>query len=1149
MRRTHAGPLFSATDLSHFFECEHRLGLELSVSAGLLKRPGQNELDRELLERRGREHEAHVLDWYRAQDKEVQSPHGDGGAASATEELMRRGVDVIYQGTLAGEGWSGRPDFLVRVPGESRFGTFKYEPADAKLARETKGRAVLQLCVYADLLEAVQGAPPDFLRLLPGAQPIAEVPLPWSHFSAYYRRIRGALLAFAGRDDAGAVAYPEPCEHCDVCPWWKRCDDRRHEDDHTSLVAGTTRQQRDRLAEAGILTLSALARLKADARVAGIRSEALTRLEEQAAVQLEGRGMTEVLHRRHPVAGEPTGVALLPASSSGDLFLDLEGDAYFQGEGLEYLFGLLELGSIDDYFGASEASPERYSAFWASTRLEEKRAFEGAIDAIVRRRQEFPTAHVYHFGHRENTAFKRLASRHGTRIDELDTLLREEVFVDLHRITRQAIRAAVETYSLKALEGLAGYGFVRGTNVRDAARAMQHFGWWLETGEAHVSPAELRTTIERYNEDDCRSTRALRDWLLAQKEALLREQRFKLDSRPAKQEQKPSTKGEDERRETAALVAALQAGLPESPEEDESEQAAKRLLAHLLDWHRRELNPAYWEYFRARDLPEEERLEDRAVVGQLRFVRSEPYGGARSRSDRYVYEFPNQEHGLRLGDDAHDPRTSRKAGEVLAVGTDHVHLKRARNTEEHPSALMPPPPIDTARQRASLRALARQVLDHGLGAPGPFQAARDLLLRRPRVPGLAAGASLASPNEDSTAALGRLALALDGSWLAVQGPPGSGKTTAAATMIVELVRAGRRVGIAANSHQVIVNLLLRARAQAAAARLPMRAVHMAEEDKLDAASLGLELDNDDERVARRLGAKELDVVGGTAWKWARENLRECVDVLVVDEAGQVSLANALAMAQAARNVVLLGDPNQLEQPQKGVHPEGSGVSALEHLLGGHRTLPENLGLFMPHTWRLHPALCAFTSEVFYDGRLTADPSLARQHVTGAGPLGGSGLRFVPVEHRGSTNHAPAEIERIAALLDELFTGCPRFTDRHGNERDLRPEDVLIVAPYNVQVAELKKRLPRHRERIGTVDKFQGQEAPIVVYSMTTSSAEDAPRGMEFLFSLNRLNVATSRAQAVVAVVASPTLALARCRVPRQMQLANAFCAYLERAGA
>lgn len=1148
MRLSDDALTFSATDLSNFFECEHRLGLELRVAAGALRRPQQSELERELLEWRGREHEQRVVEWFRAQGKQVRSPElaSSGGPAVATEALMRAGVEVIYQGTLQVARWLGRPDFLVRVQGKSRFGDFKYDPADAKLAREAKGRAVLQLCVYADLLDATQDAAPSCLWLVPGANQISPLALPWGHFSSYYRRAKqGFLEASARREES--LPYPDPVAHCDVCPWWRRCEEKRRSDDHPSLIAGCDRQQRERFREAQRETLASIAELGLGTQVPGLRRETVARIVDQAQIQLEGRRQGKVLHRRLPVLDEPTGLALLPEPSPGDLFLDLEGDAYFEGEGLEYLFGLFELGILDEYSGFGVESPERYTAFWAMTRDEERRAFERVIDAIARRWQEYPTLHVYHFGHRESTALKRLASRHGTRVDEVAALLREGVLVDLHQITRQGIRAAVESYSLKQLEGLENYGFARKTPVREAARAMQQLGFWLETGEARSSPEPLRITIERYNEEDCRSTRALRDWLQVQRELLLRERCAGLPRKGDPESKQPSGKRLEERRETADLVAALLGDLPDATATHTDEQAARRLLAHLLEWHRRELEPAYWEYFRARDLPEDERIEDRVVIGGLQFVRSEPHGGPRSQSDRYIYTFPSQEHGVRAGKVAEEPPSCQRAGEVLEVGADYVHLKRGRGVANHPVALMPEGPIDTPQHRASLRRLARAVLELGFDGAGAFRAARDLLLRRPRISGRAPGEPLANSGEDAKSALSRLALRLDSSVLAVQGPPGSGKTTAGAKTIVDLILAGRRVGIVANSHHVILNLLRATLVAADKQGLTIRALHIGSEDNLDGEAVHFELSKKYEQIARRLADRELHLVGGTAWAWAREDMARSVDVLVVDEAGQMSLANVLAIAQAAANLILLGDPNQLEQPQKGSHPDGADVSALEHLLHGEPIMPAERGLFLPQTWRLHPEICAFTSEVFYAGQLTAEPSLARQQVSGAGPLSGSGLRFVPVEHRGRTNHAPEEVERIAELLERLFAGSPRFTDRDGKERALTREDVLIVAPYNVQVAELKKRLPEHRERIGTVDKFQGKQAPMVIYSMTASSAEDAPRGMAFLFNLNRLNVATSRAQAVVAVVASPTLALARCRLPRQMQMANALCAYLERA--
>jgi uncharacterized protein len=271
-----------------------------------------------------------------------------------------------------------------------------------------------------------------------------------------------------------------------------------------------------------------------------------------------------------------------------------------------------------------------------------------------------------------------------------------------------------------------------------------------------------------------------------------------------------------------------------------------------------------------------------------------------------------------------------------------------------------------------------------------------------------------------------------------------------------------------------------------------------------------------------------------------------VDVLFLDEAGQMSLANTLAIAQAATTLILLGDPQQLDQPQRGVHPPGAEASALGHLLNGRATIGPDQGLFLTETRRLHPDVCAFTSEVFYDGRLVARPENANQRLNAVGAMGGTGLRFAPVEHSGNQNESPEEVERVAALVEMLLQAGVTWTNKDNEISPLQSKDVLVVAPYNAQVAALVKRLPAGTE-IGTVDKFQGREAPVVFYSMATSTPEDAPRGMEFLYSLNRVNVAVSRARCVAILVASPSLFKVECKTPRQMELANAFCRYLEMA--
>ena len=379
--------------------------------------------------------------------------------------------------------------------------------------------------------------------------------------------------------------------------------------------------------------------------------------------------------------------------------------------------------------------------------------------------------------------------------------------------------------------------------------------------------------------------------------------------------------------------------------------------------------------------------------------------------------------------------------------------------------------------------------------------------------------------------------------LPIQGPPGSGKTYTGAGMIAELVRNGCRIGVTATSHKVVSKLLQDTCKAARNQKVPLRVVQKANDDDGCPDPLVTQLETNSE-VLSALASRAAQVAGGTAWLWARGDMASSVDVLFVDEAGQMSLADVVAISQAATSMVLLGDPQQLDQPQQGVHPPGVDVSALAHILDGKATIDPQQGLFLKETWRLHPDICAFTSELFYDGRLAARPENLNQRLNVNGPLDGTGLRFVPVSHIGNQSESMEEVEKIAALMNELLKSGATWTDKTGKTVAVGLADILVVAPYNAQVSALAQRLPPGA-RVGTVDKFQGQEAPVVFYSMTTSTPEDAPRGMEFLYSLNRLNVAISRAQCVGVIVASPGLFQVECKTPRQIQLANALCRYLE----
>ncbi len=861
------------------------------------------------------------------------------------------------------------------------------------------------------------------------------------------------------------------------------------------------------------------------------------RIHEQARLQVEGREAGGACYELLESVNSGEGLAALPMPSPGDMFLDLESNPYVLDQGLEYLFGMVTL-------PPDSKSEPRYEVLWSFTRAEEKKAFETFMTTVMQRWQQDPAMHVYHYAPYEPSAIKRLVGRHGTFIEELDELLRAEIFVDLYRVVRQGLRASVESYSIKRLEPL--YGFTRSVALHEANMALKSYEAMLALGGKCAQSADLLTTIEGYNRDDCFSTLRLREWL--------EDCRIELEKRSncalTRPEIKSGIAGIDlaaQLDEMEDVKSRLVEDLPADQEQWDEEQRARWLLAQLLEWHRREEKSMWWEYFRLRALSDLELLEDKCALGKLE------YEGATDRVRRstvHRYSFPAQEHSIDRALEVHDPRTGGSPGKVVFLdeGRGIIELMRGNNSSvPHPTSLIPYDYIPAYVLSESLLKIAKWVVENSVTGPGEYKAARDLLLRQGP---LALKQAMEIPiGEDGqlTEAAKELmsSLAAEPGVLPIQGPPGSGKTFTGARMIVELVRQGRRVGISALSHKVISYLLNEVCATASANNISLRAIQ--KHNQKDGCDLECVTSaKNDQEVANALASGSARVAAGTPWLWASPLMSNSVDVLFIDEAGQVSLANTIAVSQAATSVVLLGDPQQLDQPLRGTHPPGAEVSALGHLLNGRKTIDTDRGLFLTETRRLHPAVCLFISEIFYDGRLLPRPENAKQRLNLPGPLDGTGLRFAAVKHSGNQNESPEEVEKVAALVDFLLRNGATWTDKNGTLRPLEIADILIVAPYNAQVAALLKALPANA-RVGTVDKFQGREAPIVIYSMATSSPEDAPRGMEFLYSMNRLNVAVSRARCVAVIVANPDLFDVQCKTPRQIELTNAFCRYLELA--
>jgi predicted RecB family nuclease len=1132
--------VLSPTDLVAFTGCEHRSHLDRLVARGEMDRPRRDDPLVEVLRKHGNRHEARYLERLRAEvgtTVEIARPGGTlaGLHAAEAETLaaMRDGVDLIYQASFFDGRWRGHADFLRRVPMPSGLGGWSYEAHDTKLARRTKAATLLQLGDYTRQVARLQGVEPRSLHVVLGDDSVEA--FLYADISAYLAAVRAR---FEDAVDCGLLAtVPEPVALCDYCDWKDRCAGEWRRGDHLSLVAGMRQDQRTRLVAAGIGTRTALANVAAGVEVDQLRAPVLGGLREQARLQVESdRAGTIEWSLVDPDPDAPhRGLASLPAPSPGDIFFDMEGDRFAGLLGREYLFGWVE--------GDAPAAPFR--ATWAHDPAAEKEAFEGFIDMVTAARRSHPGMHVYHYAAYEPAAMKRLMGQYATREEEVDTLLRGGVFVDLYRTVRQGVRVGVESYSIKKLEPL--YMGARQGQVADAGASIVQYELWLEDRDDAILEA-----IRVYNEEDCRSLVGLRGWL-EQRRTELERRLGRALPRPPVSDGAATAAVADGSAATQALAAQLTEGIGVDPEGQTPEQRARALLASLLDWHRRDAKPTWWEYFARRDASDDELVEDAASVGGLVFVGE---AGVVDRSRLYRFTFPVQETKLKAGDAVEDPRTHEDgSGNWVTHRVGSIHdidpargmlvIKRGTMREPMPTALIPGGPPGTAVLRDALLRVGAAVRDHGIDAPGPFRAVRDLLLRhRPRIAGVLDGELLRRGGETVLEAAQRSVGEADRTCIPVQGPPGAGKTFTAAVAILDQVmaRPARRVAVTALSHRAISHLLGRVCEEARRRGVSIRVMQRSDERGCDDPQVECVGSND--IITAALDEGRVDVVAGTAWLLARPEMAERFDTLFVDEAGQLSLANVVAIGGCARNIVLLGDPQQLEQPSAGSHPPGAEVSALGHLLGGNETVPPDRGLFLDVTWRMHPDVCSYISTIFYDSRLFSSPDCERQRVLGDGDLSGTGLRWLPVEHTGNRSASDEEAIAVAGLVGRLVDR--RWIDRDGVDRPLTASDILVVAPYNAHVAALRRRLPDD-VAVGTVDRFQGQEAAVVVYSMATSLAEDVPRGMEFLYSRNRMNVAVSRARCLAVLVSSPNLLRVACTRAGQIPLANALCAFVERA--
>lgn len=1115
MYRSNGKLLFSASDLVGFLECEHFTSLQLTDLETPLPR-AEDDAAAVLVQEKGHHHERLYLEQLQSSGARVTDLSALSGDVrnriACTLEEMRAGAEIIYQGALGFDDFIGYPDFLRRVEVPSELGPFSYEVIDTKLATSVRTKFIVQLAFYSDCLARAQGAPPVMMHLVLGDR--REVSLRFADYAKYVAQLR---RRFEERVRAGVQStYPDPCAYCDQCKWRQLCDERRIADDHLCQVANITRIQIKKLQDAGIRTLAALGSLDGNAQVPRISPQTLDRIRNQARLQLEARTTGSGKVERLPVEGEGRGFARLPRPSPHDLFFDMEGDPY-EENGLEYLFGL--------YF-FDEGKPQ-FRAFWAHSRAEERRAFEEFMKFAVQRLTRYPDAHIYHYAHYEPTHLQGLMSLHGTQEAELDNLLRRRKFVDLYAVVREAIRVSEPRYSIKNIEHF--YLEARSAEVVDAGASIVYYERWKETRD----PQYLKA-IEAYNLDDVRSTYQLREWLLT-----LRPPESAWAADGVSKDGEPVKAGELTKAEQRLIPyrRALLETLPNDRTRWGRDEELRELTYHLLDFHRRADKPAWWAMFKRMEMSHAELLEDPECLADLRLT-GPPVRD--KQSFVWTFQYPEQETKLRTGVAATLASTGEGLGKVeVDEEARQVRIRRGVKREPLPEQISigPGRPIGVE----SLVNAVFRFADSLLAGANRYPAAEAFLRRDlPRFRGVAAGTPIIPKGEATSARIAAAISDLDCSYLFIQGPPGAGKTHTGSHAIVSLLRAGFRVGVSSNSHKAINNLLQEVEKIALEQSYVFRGAKKSKPDDQESLINGAFIEDVFDNADINPDAHQL--IAGTAWVFSDPALDQKLDFLFVDEAGQVSVANLVAMATSARNVVLLGDQMQLGQPIQGVHPGESGLSSLDYLLQGAATIAPERGIFLETTYRMNPSVCQFISDAVYDGRLKPEPRNANQvlllDTSAAAILKARGLQFVAAQHDGCSQSSAEEAEIVRGLVERLLT--QRYRDKFGVEHPMGLDNILVVAPYNMQVNLLKRVLPAGA-RVGTVDKFQGQQAEVVIVSMTTSSNDYMPRFVDFLFSKNRLNVAISRARTLAVVIANPELLRVRCRSAEDMALVNTLC--------
>ena len=1093
--------------IKNYLNCEYIIFNEINEKKLNLKKK-EKTISSELRFKKGNIHEDNYLQLLKSKYKKVidikNLKISREEKFDKTISCMKEGYEIIRGGYLKKDKWIGEFDFLeINKKLPSKFGNYSYEVLDTKNTSKAKTDHIIQIGMYTFLLESIQGVLPKIFTIVlkDMKKEVVQLNQVYEFFKINKEKYEHFVLNEINK------STPQKCDFCLVCPWLDTCEKIWKDKDDLNQIGGMNKNYSKKLREQKIKTASILSRQDEEKKLEGLRSEISRKLIIQAKLQKEYEKTGKPVFRIYEDnLNKIKGFNLLPRESKCDLFFDIESvpDYVVPGK-LEYLFGFYYI----------ENDKEKFKPIWAHTKKEEKNNVLKFFDFTKKHFEKYPDAKIYHYASYEITALERLTSFHQVNMVEYDHYIILGKFVDLFRVTKQALLVSENSYSIKNLEKF--YNFKRSGDLQKGDISQDYYTEWMENKDQ-----KLLDEIEEYNKQDCESTYQLRNWLLKVK--------------PENTRWFLSSKEEMELRDNEIKMLEYQKKISNTQIENKS---IKEIITSIIGYYNRENKPEWREYFDRKHLTDDELIDDPTCIGNMHIFGSQVQ---EKRSLIYTYKYEDQEFKIKAGKEATlannlDPEIKDRAGSIISIDHDKKIVTIKRGTSQgrlqDNISIGPPPPFKTDKLEAS----TYKFIDSVIEKKNKYNALISILLKQnPKIKGIKEGDKIIKTH-DFTSEIPKIISNLDNSYIYIQGPPGTGKTTQASNAIVELLKSNKKIGITANSHKVIHNLL--DKIENISSGVPFRGLKMGRSTDEDTIynSQHIKTSSNEKDFIDGLNSNNTLIYAGTKYHFSSSYYDSKLDYLFIDEAGQVSLADIIAIGSVAKNIVLIGDQLQLGQPIKGSHPGESGKSILDFLLEGKDTIPAHRGIFLNKTYRLNSKINEFISNNFYEDKLVTDVitdkrkiSFDKKHI-----IKKEGVHHISMDHKDNIQKSIEEGQVIKKILNEMI-GLKYFDG--AKDRKLTLEDFLIISPYNAQVNYLMSVLKN--AKVGTIDKFQGQEAAVTIISMTSSDSDILPRNKEFFFNRNRLNVAISRAQCVSIILFNPELLKTSPRSVEQIKLLNNF---------